>query len=205
MAEHKTLAEAVENATRQAAERHASAQPDLGEEHYDSSNASDPDPDVDPPTAAAGDALEVATGIGALPAWAHAAFPEGWTPPAHKRLWVVRMRANLTARPDLGDRICVLWNLSSQEEDAALRRCGGDSLKTLGELTKMTVRIVDGVLVDYSRKNPARAANVNAFWEDVGSAYRKALKSIYAKNHSLTPAETADFLSDCVAVASSDS
>jgi hypothetical protein len=127
----------------------------------------------------------------AFPPWVK--LPKGMQLPQGKQVFAVQFRAAWTDKPGKGDRQCLLWNLTEADEKFALKRCRGEVLRTLDELTKQMVRAVDGVEVNWLSVKP------DEFWNDIGGKCRSQLKSIYTKRHSFQEGEAADFLSNCVA------
>lgn len=134
----------------------------------------------------------------AIPDWAiipaNAKLPDG------RQVIFVRLRAGWTDTPHKGDRQCIMWNLTEADEKLALRRTRGDSLRTIDELTKQAIRIVDGQKADWTGK--VGPGSVNRFWNDVGTKCRQQLKNMYVKAHALEPSEIVDFFSTCVVVRS---
>lgn len=137
----------------------------------------------------------------ALPEWA--LVPDDLVIPPGRTVAVLRFRASWTDTPHKGDRQCLLWNLSVNDEKAALRRMRGEPLRTLEEMSKAMIRAVDGQKADWSGK--PGAADVNTWWNDIGSRCRQMVKNYYAKTHALDPEEQMDFFANCIAVRTSRS
>lgn len=132
----------------------------------------------------------------AIPEWV--TLPEGIVLPKGRQLTFVRFRAAWTIRPEKGDRVCVLWPLTEADEKLALKRTRGEALRTIDELTKQIIRVIDGHKADWT--GTRTAGTVNMFWDEIGPKCRQQLKNIYAKTHTLDLAETTDFFINCVAV-----
>lgn len=133
------------------------------------------------------------------PAWAKGALPSDLKLPEGKVIFALRFRAGVTDKPKLGDRVCILWNLTESDEKHASKRARGDSLQVMNEMAKQMIRAIDGHKSDWSapgRHNPA------TFFTDIGGKCRTALKSWYAKTHMFSAAEQIDFFAQCVAVRS---
>jgi hypothetical protein len=110
----------------------------------------------------------------------------------------VRMHARLTANPAGGERQCMLATLRVREQDQATARVkNGDALMTLRELTKQCIKVVDGHAPDWQRpmKGPY---GIDFFWEEIGSGYRQRLQEWYARHHSLSAEDKADFFANCI-------
>jgi hypothetical protein len=130
------------------------------------------------------------------PDWANLApgmkLPDGW------QIWFLRFRAAHTNTPIKGDRTCILWNLSEADEKHAAKRSRGDPMRVIEEMTKQTIRVVDGCKADWSgAKGPG---SVDVFWTEIGGKCRHQLKSLYLKNHTMSAEENADFFGECCAV-----
>lgn len=137
------------------------------------------------------------TGTNRWPDWAK--IPDGFQLPEGKTIFAVRFRAAWTDKPKMGDRVCILWNLTEADEKHASKRARGDFIQVMNEMTKQMIRIIDGAKADWSkpgRNNPA------TFYTDIGGACRQQLKNIYSKNHTLKTADAIDFFVNCVAVRS---
>jgi hypothetical protein len=130
-----------------------------------------------------------------IPDWC--AVPEGWAPPKGRQVWFLLLRASWTDVPNKGDRTLVLWTLTEADEKLALKRTRGESLRTIDELTKQIIRVVDGKRVDWAQ---GKACAAEVVWNEIGTKLRQELKNFYVKTHTLTMEERTDFLSNCVAV-----
>lgn len=137
------------------------------------------------------DKPEVAT----VPAWvvvpAGLVMPEGW------QIYFLLFRAGWTNVPRLGDRHCIMWNLSEADEKLAARRSRGDANRIIDEMSKGMIRVIDGVRVDWSR---GPASNIEKFWDEIGGKCRHLVRSHYMKTHTLEAPDMSDFFDNCVAV-----
>ena len=130
------------------------------------------------------------------PSWFR--VPEGFAPPAGRQLTFLLFRGAWTDSPGKGDRTCILWNLTEADEKLALKRTRGEAMRTLDELAKQCVRVVDGHAADWTGKQGP--GSVERWWREVGSKCRQQVKNHYVKTHTLDASETADFFTNCVAV-----
>jgi len=131
-----------------------------------------------------------------IPAWVKT--PPGFVYPRGRVVSFVRFRADWTDIPSKGERQCVIWYLTSNDEKVAIARTRGDSLRTLAENTKQMVRVIDGRPVDKSGK--PGAGNIDGWWNEIGAKCRQQLMSWYLKTHALSAEERVDFFVHCVAV-----
>lgn len=132
-----------------------------------------------------------------VPGWCP--VPSGFVVPRGKRPVFMRFRAAWTDDPTLGDRTCVLWSLSVNDERLANKRALAQGQETaLGELSKQMVRVIDGMFVDWSGANSA--ADLDRFWDKIGAKCRQLVMNTYLKTHNLDEAERADFFGNCIEV-----
>jgi hypothetical protein len=136
-------------------------------------------------------------GLHDMPDWA-LPVPEGLRLPAGKQIIPVRFRADWTDKPGLGERQCLLWNLTDADEKLAAKRTRGEHTRSMDELAKAMIRGIDGQKADWTGM-PGRL-NVDQFWDDIGGTCRGQIKALYYKRHSLKTEEMIDFLANCVAV-----
>jgi hypothetical protein len=130
------------------------------------------------------------------PEWA--IIPPGFSPPQGARVCFMKFRAEWTDTPEKGDRQCIIWSLSLMDERNALARARGDVLRTLDEMAKQTVRVVDGNMVDWTGK--LREGDLDMWWNDIGPRCRTLIQRHYNQTHNLTAAEQEDFFENCIAV-----
>lgn len=133
----------------------------------------------------------------ALPKWV--SFPDGFKIPPGKQVVFMRFRAHWTDKPQMGDRWCMLWNLSDADEKLAMARCRGDVLRSTSELAKQTIRLIDGVRADWT-KTPGSGYDVDKFWSELGAKCRQQIVNYYARLHVLSREEQQDFFKNCIAV-----
>lgn len=129
-----------------------------------------------------------------LPDWV--VVPQDLTLPRGRTIGYMRFRAKWTDRPDLGDRQCILWNLTAADEKLAISRARGDSMRVFSEMGKQMVRAIDGVKVDWSGK--LGPGNVQTFWDEIGTKCRAQIQNYYAKMHTLSMEDQADFFASCI-------
>lgn len=152
----------------------------------------DDGPELSDPDDAEAAADEVQSG--AWPDWVM--IPDGMVFPEGKVAFAVRFRAGVTDQPKLGERQCILWNLTEADEKLALKRTRGEHLRTIDELAKQMIRVIDGKKVTWTANV---AHNPNFFWNAIGGACRTQLKNLYVKRHSLSTEDSVDFFTNCVA------
>jgi hypothetical protein len=131
----------------------------------------------------------------AIPEWA--AMPPGLVMPEGWQIHFMRFRAAWTNLPRLGDRTCVLWNLTEADEKLAARRARGDANRIIDEMSKQMVRVIDGARTDWTKGG---ANNIERFWDEIGGKCRHLVRSYYLKTHTLEAKDFADFFDNCVAV-----
>lgn len=122
-------------------------------------------------------------------------IPAGMPVPPYKQIGYYIFKPGLTERPDLGVRTCVTWGLSVADEGLARKAARGESTRMYEEMTKRTIRVMDGVRADWSGKGGK--GNVNRYWEEIGPKARSFLINGYLKTHTPTVEETADFFLNC--------
>jgi hypothetical protein len=131
-----------------------------------------------------------------VPDWV--VIPDNMKIPRGKRLTFVRFRANWTDSPFKGERQCVIWTLTDGEEKLANDRCAGSPTRAPAEYTKQMIRVVDGVLVDWSKtRGPG---SVDEFWKEIGPKCRSMLMRMYTQLHLPSDEDINDFFQHCVAV-----
>jgi hypothetical protein len=132
----------------------------------------------------------------ALPEWVK--VPTGIKfPGGGRQVTYVQLRASWTDCPEKGERQCIMWNLTEADEKMALKRTRGEALRTLDELTKQMIRVVDGSKANWTGTGPG---SVDVFWNDIGAKCRQQLKNIYAKAHMFSAEDSIDFFTNCIAV-----
>jgi hypothetical protein len=131
---------------------------------------------------------------GAWPDWVM--VPDGMKFPEGKQVVATRFRADWTDKPSLGERQCMMWNLTDADEKLAQKRARGESLRYIDELAKQMIRVIDGKKVDWTHRV---AHNPDVFWSDIGAGCRKQLINVYVRRHAFSKEATVDFLTDCIA------
>lgn len=143
----------------------------------------------------------------APPAWV--SLPSGIIVPKGRPVQYIRFKSTWTDvpkkgaphadRPDTLWRWCVLWPLTDSEEVTALQRCPSNSkaVDIQRVLTQQMIRVIDGHKVDWSGTSNEEA-NIEVWWNEIGSRCRGMLKNEYMKSSSLSQAETIDFFANCV-------
>lgn len=151
------------------------------------------------PKAAAESAEQTEKDPDALPDWV--TFPPNFRIPPGKDIVFLYFRSKWTDRPEKGDRWCMLWPLSDADEKLAIKRTRGESGRSLSELTKGCIRLIDGKRADWTNNgDPATSYPAERFWDEIGARCRQQLQNIYLKTHALSREEQADFLENCVAI-----
>lgn len=133
----------------------------------------------------------------ALPAWVD--MPSDLRPPPGVQMMYLRFLPKWTTTPDKGERQCIMWPLTDNDERVALVRCRDNPANAVNELAKQTIRVVDGVRVDWGAKH-GQPGNIEDFWREIGPKCRNVVTRFYNRTHSMDAAETAYFLEHCVAV-----
>lgn len=136
---------------------------------------------------------------GGAPPWVK--IPEGFKFPRGIQVVFVKLRADLTARPEKGDRQAILWALSEADEKAAYNRSMQDPNRAPGQLAKQMIRAIDGHTVDWSG-SPDHPGNIDKFWNEMGGKYRSQMIRLWNRLHVLSEDEQRDFFEHCIAVRS---
>lgn len=116
-------------------------------------------------------------------------------PPDMPDICFMLFKGAWTRKPSKGDRWCVLWPLTDNEEKLASKRVQ-DSKRTIAEMSKQMIRVIDGERADWGN------GSVDRFWNDIGPKCRLLIQNYYMKTHSLDVVETADFFANCMRVVS---
>lgn len=142
------------------------------------------------------DSMPVAKDDASLPDWV--SFPPGFKIPPGKEVSFLYFRAKWTDRPEKGDRWCMMWTLSDADEKLAIKRTRGESGRSFGELSKGTIRLIDGLRADWTGNGDKDTTySVDRFWDEIGAKCRQLVQTIYMKTHQLSVEEQADFLATC--------
>lgn len=115
-------------------------------------------------------------------------------------MFCMRFRAEWTDAPQKGDRVMVLWSLTEAEEKLAYKRSGDDTRSTIAELSKQSIRAIDGCKADWTRASVPGAVHI--LWNDLGTRCRQQIMNWYLKSHTLTSEQQQDFFVNCFAVRS---
>ncbi len=153
--------------------------------------------DRTPRAAADADPLDAIPSPTEPPAWA--IIPKSIKfPPAGCQVAFLRVPAKWCRDPAKGDLQCILWALDERDEVLAYQRCRGDQIRSVHELSKQTIRAIDGMMADWSGENTT--GNVSRFWRDIGPKGRAMVRNYYVRTHSVDPEEAVDFFSNHFAV-----
>lgn len=136
------------------------------------------------------DAIDSTTGV---PSWAE--VPDNLKIPPGRTVFYMRFRAKWTSTPHKGDRHCIMWTLSDNEENTVIERSKGHTQRFIKEAAKMMIRSVDGVKSNWTGTGEG---DVRVFWEEIGPKCRQQLQSLYMRTHTLAGADMMDFLGNCV-------
>lgn len=130
--------------------------------------------------------------IPGMPPWA--LVPETLALPPGREVVFMRFKAAWTDYPSKGDRQCILWTLTDNDEKHAAKRARGDSTRGIVELAKGCVRAMDGHRADWT--TPVGPGSVDRFWNDIGTKCRQMVVNYYFKTHALSQEEQADFFTN---------
>jgi hypothetical protein len=137
------------------------------------------------------DAPEKPSEDGEVPEWA--VIPSGVKMPAQgASVAFIRIRAKWTTNPTKGDRWCMCAAIGEMEEKLAYTRSRGDQMRTVAELAKATIRVVDGYKADWSGVG-TKKGSVSEFWSSIGSKGRHMIRNYYVRTHTVTEEEALDF------------
>lgn len=130
-----------------------------------------------------------------IPDWLE--LPPNTVLPSGRNVTFIRFRSRWTDTPGKGDRTCVIWNLSVQDEKIAVNRANTQNTSVVRELSKQTIRYIDGKKVDWTTGVHSK---IERFWDEIGFACREKIAGLYSKNHSLTMEDEKDFFEHCICV-----
>lgn len=133
-----------------------------------------------------------------LPDWVQ--VPKGFVIPPGVVLGFLRFRAEWTAAAHKGDRQCILWPLTDNDERVAFTRIRHLDAHATSILAQHQIRAIDGHKVDWDTRHLDKPGSVYSFWRDIGPKCRSLIVRWYHQNHMLDVGETADFFANCVAV-----
>jgi len=133
---------------------------------------------------------------GELPNWANQ-LPVSLKVPEDTQVAWIRIRADMTIRPNGGDRVLVLWPLNEVEEKQAIARArGGDQHALIAELSKACIRMIDGIPTDRTGSMLV-PGSLSKTWRDIGPKGRALVRTYYQRVHTLTMEESTDFFLNC--------
>ncbi len=139
------------------------------------------EPEDDDPLAAGGD----------VPEWA--TIPPGVKmPQPGVQIAFLRIPARWTTNPSKGDRWCMCAPIGETEERLAYNRARGDQVRSVHELAKATIRVIDGHKADWSADLNKPGA-VAAFWSGIGAKGRQVVRNYYQRTHTVSEEEALDF------------
>lgn len=107
----------------------------------------------------------------------------------------IRIPAAWTMDPGRGDRWCACWMIGETEERLAYQRSRGDMQRSVNELAKATIRIIDGQKADWSGV-ATKAGSVSEFWSAIGPKGRHMIRNYYVRTHTVSDEEVLDFFSN---------
>lgn len=131
----------------------------------------------------------------ALPGWA-SDLPVSLKVPEDTQVAWIRIRADMTMKPNGQDRVLVLWPLNEMEEKQAVARSRGDNHALVSELAKATIRMIDGVPADRTG-SILTPGSVGKAWREIGPKGRALVRTYYSRVHTLTVEESTDFFLNC--------
>lgn len=132
----------------------------------------------------------------AVPDWV--VVPSNLRVPRGRQLVFLRFPPSITGDGTKGERQCICWSMSDAEEKIAHDRCAGNPARSAVEFPKQMIRVVDGVLVDWSKSRGP--GSVDEFYREIGPKGRNLLARVYTTLHMTTEDELRDFFENCVAV-----
>jgi hypothetical protein len=137
------------------------------------------------------DAAIVNPTAAAFPSWVQ--VPPGIVFPPGRRIVAMKFKAKWTDTPKKGDRQCILWPLSENDEKLAYQRVSVSAM-AMNELSKQMVRVVDGKIITWG---DGTESDITVWWNEIGAACRTLIKNAYAKLHTLEAGDLADFFTTC--------
>lgn len=135
--------------------------------------------------------------VSETPEWAK--LPPGLKlPKAGCTVAYLRVPAQWTTDPSKGDRWCCCWVIGETEERLAYQRARGDMHRSISELAKATIRVVDGNKADWS--GTKKPGDVSEFWTAIGPKGRQMVRNYYVRTHTVSEEEQLAFFSQHFAV-----
>jgi len=133
-----------------------------------------------------------------IPEFARGKVPKELRLPRGLQVVCVSIPKELTPRPDLGDRVLLLWELSEGDEKLAVMRAMGDGARVGAEFAKQMVRAIDGHVARWD--GMPGPGSVDALWREIGAKGRNLLMKIYVQINQPNRDELQRFFERCVAV-----
>lgn len=125
-----------------------------------------------------------------IPEWA--TVPAGVKmPPPGCSVAFVRIRAAWTTNPAKGDRWCMLSAIGETEEKLAYSRARGEQMRSVTELSKACIKVVDGTKASWDPV--AKKGSVSEFWTSIGAKGRQMIRNYYVRTHTVSEEETLSF------------
>ncbi len=126
-----------------------------------------------------------------VPEWA--TIPSGVKMPSPGvQIAFMRIPARWTTNPGKGDRWCMCAPIGETEERLAYNRARGDHVRSVHELAKATIRVIDGAKADWSA-DMTKPGSVAAFWSGIGPKGRQVVRNYYQRTHTVSEEEALDF------------
>jgi len=119
-------------------------------------------------------------------------------PPTGVTWTAMKFEPQWTDRPQLGERQCILWNLSVGDEKFSRRRARGDGDAMMDEQAKQMIRAIDGHRINWGNANAVQ--NPDLFWDEIGKKCRMLILNHFMQSHILDKAERMYFFSNCLVV-----
>jgi hypothetical protein len=124
--------------------------------------------------------------------------PPGMKLPRSKQVVFLRFRPGMTDTPAKGERQAIVWSNNLGDQRLAIMRADKDPNVMPEQLAKQMIRVVDGKPVDWTGE--AGAANIDAWWEEIGPKCRSVIDRLFVQLHVASQDELKDFFENCVAV-----
>ncbi len=131
------------------------------------------------------------------PDWA--VLPANLKPPSvGTQIAFMKIPAKWTLVPEKGDRTCALWPLGETDEKLAYARSRGDMVRSVTELSKQMIRMVDGYRTNW--EGAGKPGDIASFWNEIGAKGRHMIRNYYVKTHTVSDEDALDFFSNRFAV-----
>lgn len=141
----------------------------------------------------------------APPSWA--TMPQGVRVPKGLRVIYMRFPSDWTSAPDKGVplpevgeglfRWTCAWELTDSEELLGYKRGMGDGARSLGELAKQMLRVIDGREANWGAAG-GDPSSIDQWWTELGPRCRGVVKRVYDQLHVLSPVEQVSFFDSCI-------